>query len=307
LAGVSADRLTRVGRAAFAAVLAFDSPRFRPARPNRDLVIGRNVLPVWSLALLVAALTLPALVAAVDAVARARRRQAPVGEWVAWALGAAAAFGVIAVATVAFEWVDWLPGSIEEAVAPATAPSFGEAAPPLVALALLLALAWITVRRLFGAEAHLRDPVSGAAAIALMLAVEVMVVCALNPYAGLLLVPAAHLSLAVALPDRPRRSLLTPAILVAALALPALALLYYGARLDLGLSLDGYALMLVGAFSGSLTSAVLGSLVAGTLVSAVIVSLRAGRGRPASEVTVRGPVTYAGPGSLGGTESALRR
>jgi hypothetical protein len=25
------------------------------------------------------------------------------------------------------------------------------------------------------------------------------------------------------------------------------------------------------------------------------------------DVTVRGPVTYAGPGSLGGTESALRR
>ena len=181
---------------------------------------------------------------------------------------------------VAFEWVDWLPGSIEEAVAPATAPSFGEAAPPLVALALLLALAWVTVRRLFAAEAHLPDPVSGAAAIALMLAVEVMVVCALNPFAALLLVPAAHLSLVVALPARPRPSLLTPAIVVAALALPALALLYYGARLDLGLSLDSYALMLVTAFSGSLTSAVLGSLVAGTLASAVIASLRAGR--PAS-------------------------
>ena len=109
------------------------------------------------------------------------------------------------MAAVAFELVDWLPGSIEEAVAPATAPSFGEAAPPLVALALLLALAWVTVRRLFAAEAHLRDPVSGAAAIALMLAVEVMVVCALNPYAGLLLVPAAHLSLVVALPERPRQ------------------------------------------------------------------------------------------------------
>ena len=62
------------------------------------------------------------------------------GEWVGWALGAAAAFGIVAVAAVAFEWVDWLPGSIEEAVAPATAPSFGEAAPPLLALALLLAL-----------------------------------------------------------------------------------------------------------------------------------------------------------------------
>ena len=155
-------------------------------------------------------------------------------------------------------------------MAPATAPSFGEAAPPLVALALLLALAWVTVRRLFAAEAHLRDPVSGAAAIALMLAVEVLVVCALNPYAALILVPAAHLSLVVALPERPRRSLLTPAILVAGLALPVLALLYYGARLDLGLSLDSYALMLVSAFSGSLASAVLGSLVAGTLMSAVL-------------------------------------
>jgi hypothetical protein len=307
LTEVSADRLTRVGRAGFAALLAFDSPRFRPAGPNRDLVIGRNVLPSWSLALLVAALTLPALVAGVDAVARARRRQAPVGEWAGWALGASTAFGIVAVAAVAFEWVGWLPGSIEEAVAPATAPSFGEAAPPLVALALLLALAWVTVRRLFAVEAHLRDPVSGAAAIALMLAVEVLGVCALNPYAALILVPAAHLSLVVALPERPRRSLVTPAILVAGLALPVLALLYYGARLDLGLSLDSYGLMLVTAFSGSLTSAVLGSLVAGTVVSAVIASLRAGRLSPSSEVTVRGPVTYAGPGSLGGTESALRR
>jgi len=52
---------------------------------------------------------------------------------------------------------------------------------------------------------------------------------------------------------------------------------------------------------------VLGSLVAGTIVSAAIVSLRVGTGRRPRDVTVRGPVTYAGPGSLGGTESALRR
>jgi hypothetical protein len=229
-----------------------------------------------------------------------------VGDWFGWTLGAAAAFGIVAAAAVAFEWVNWLPGSIEEAVAPATAPSFGEAVPPLMVLALLLALAWVTVGRLFTGGSYLHDPVSGAAAIALMLAVEVMVVCALNPYAGLLLVPAAHMSLMVALPHPPRRSLLMPAVLAAALALPALALLYYGARLDLGLSLDSYALMLVSAFSGSLTSAVLGSLVAGTLTSAVLVAIRAGRPEAPPSVTIRGPVTYAGPGSLGGTESALR-
>jgi hypothetical protein len=163
------------------------------------------------------------------------------------------------------------------------------------------------VRRVFAGEAYLRDIPSGAAAVALMLAIEVLLVCALNPYAGLLLVPAAHLSLLVALPERPRSSLLAPAILLGGLAFPALALLYYGARLDLGLSLDSYALMLVSAFSGSLASAVIGSLVAGTLVSAVLVAARAGRPERPSEVTVRGPVTYAGPGSLGGTESALRR
>jgi Peptidase family M28 len=305
-AAVSENRLTRFGRAGFAAVLAFDSPRYRAGAPNRDLVMGGKVLPSWSLALLAAALTLPALVAAFDAVARARRRRAPVSEWIGWTLGAALAFGIVALAAVAFELVGWLPDSIEEAVAPATAPSFGESLPPLVVLGLLLALAWVTVRRLFGGTAPLPDTAAGAAAVALLLAIEVVVVCALNPYAGLLLVPAAHLSLLAALPEQPRRPLLVSAILAGALALPVLALLYYGGRLDLGLSLDSYALMLVSAFSGSLTSALLGSLVAGTLASAVIVTLRA-PGRESPEVTVRGPVTYAGPGSLGGTESALRR
>jgi apolipoprotein N-acyltransferase len=50
------------------------------------------------------------------------------------------------------------------------------------------------------------------------------------------------------------------------------------------------------------------SLLAGCAVAAVMIVLRpppapaAGPG----DVTVRGPLTYAGPGSLGGTESALR-
>jgi hypothetical protein len=307
LDGVAADRLTRFGRAGFAAVLAFDAPRFGRNTPDRDLVLGRNVLPSWSLALLAAALMLPALVAAVDAVARARRRRAPVADWMGWALGASLAFGVAALGAVAFQLVDWLPGSIEEAVAPSTAPTFGEAIGPLVAVALLLALAWITVRRVFAGEAHLHDPAGGAAVVALMLSLEVLALCWLNPYAAFLLVPVAHLSLLAAMPERPRRALLAPAIVLAALVLPAAALLYYGARLDLGLSPDSYALMLLGEFTGSPASVLLGSLLAGTLVSAAIVAAWAGRHETPSQVTVRGPVTYAGPGSLGGTESALRR
>jgi hypothetical protein len=307
LAGVSGDRLSRFGRAGFAAVLAFDSPRYRAAEPTRDLVIGRNVLPAWALTLLGAALTLPVLVAAFDAVARARRRRARIGAWFACALLAAVPFAITAAAAVVFRLVDWLPGSVEEAIAPATAPSLGEALPPLLVLGLLFALAWITVRRTFVAESQLDDTGAGAAVTAFLLALEVMVICVLNPYAGLLLVPVAHVALLGALPVRPRSTVLTPALLVTGLMLPALALLYYGARLDLGVSLDSYALMVVAAFSGSPASAALGSLTAGALATSVLAASRAGRSRPPAEVTVRGPVTYAGPGSLGGTESALRR
>ena len=81
-----------------------------------------------------------------------------------------------------------------------------------------------------------------------MLSVEVLVVCAMNPFTALLLVPAAHLCLLAALPRAPRRPLLAPAILVGGRSrCPSLALLYYGARFDLGLSLDSYALMLADA------------------------------------------------------------
>jgi hypothetical protein len=52
------------------------------------------------------------------------------------------------------------------------------------------------------------------------------------------------------------------------------------------------------------------ALVLGCLASALVIAVRSLRSTAivAQEpVTVRGPATYAGPGSLGGTKSALRR
>ena len=56
-------------------------------------------------------------------------------------------------------------------------------------------------------------------------------------------------------------------------------------------------------------SLLLWSLVAGCGVSALLVAAAGEAPAGASDVpiTVRGPRSYAGPGSLGGTESALRR
>jgi hypothetical protein len=50
-------------------------------------------------------------------------------------------------------------------------------------------------------------------------------------------------------------------------------------------------------------------VVAGCALSLVLIAARSVRAAAPQEqpVTIRGPVTYAGPGSLGGTKSALRR
>ena len=49
-------------------------------------------------------------------------------------------------------------------------------------------------------------------------------------------------------------------------------------------------------------------LVAGSLATTVAVAIGREHAPEAdAPITVRGPATYAGPGSLGGTRSALRR
>ena len=67
-------------------------------------------------------------------------------------------------------------------------------------------------------------------------------------------------------------------------------------------------LLLAGGAVG-LLAALEWSIVLGCLVSVIVIIVRTAR-QPRPEpapVTIRGPVSYAGPGSLGGTESALRR
>jgi hypothetical protein len=309
MAQISQNRLARFGRAAFASVLAFDSPGYEGKPPSRYLTAGSNVIPGWSLALFAVGLILPALITAVDAVARAGRRGAPVGPWMRWALATAVPFAVTIAGALVFELVGWLPGSVAEAASPESRPSFGEAIGPLLALAVLFAVSWVVLRRLaLGDVRPRRLAQEGAApALALLLAVEALVVCAVNPFTALLLVPAAHLCLLAALPESPGRALLAAATVAGALALPVLAMLYYGARFDLGLAPHSYAILLVSTAAGSFGSAVLGSLVAGNLTAGALLAARGDSRRAAPEITVRGPVSYAGPGSLGGTESALRR
>ncbi len=310
LDGVSSDRLQIFGRAAFASALAYDGTQAIGQSPSRYLVTGSKVIPGWAIALLTVSLLIPAVVASFDAFARARRRKLPVGHWISWTLAGAVPFGLALVAAFLLQFVGLLPGSVAEALAPATRPTFGEAALPLIGVLACLALGWVYVRPFFAGRTRgiaLATPVA-AVALALVLSIELLVVCVVDPFTALLLVPTAHLCVIAALPVRPGRSVLAGGIVIGALLLPALALVYYGARFDLGGHLSAYALLLVGSATGSAWTAVLSSMLAGTLVSAAIVWMARAPVEVADEpITVRGPVTYAGPGSLGGTESALRR
>jgi hypothetical protein len=135
-----------------------------------------------------------------------------------------------------------------------------------------------------------------------------------NPYAALLLVPALHLALVLAAVElRPRPA---AALAIVALALVPLALLaaFFARHLALGpVQAVWLPISLIAGGAVAIPAALGWSLAAGCAVAAVIVAVAPGRSssradaEEPAEITIRGPLTYAGPGSLGGTESALRR
>jgi hypothetical protein len=197
-------------------------------------------------------------------------------------------------------------------------PIGGSGAVVLVALAcvivgglLLLAPALTAVAGVKRADVSEADPNAGAGiALLAVLCVIAFLVWLANPFAAILIVPGLHLWMWV---FQAKRRLPAPALavlLLGGLALPALAALYYA--LTLGLGPVGVAwswvLLLAGGAVGWLT-ALEWSVFAGCAISVAVIALRVARA-PAPEptpITIRGPVTYAGPGSLGGTSSAMRR
>jgi hypothetical protein len=131
-----------------------------------------------------------------------------------------------------------------------------------------------------------------------------------DPFAALLVVPALHLWLWAISPDGRLPLWFRALLIVAGVAPTALVVLYYANGIGYGpLDLVWQAALLLAGGGVGLVAAVEWCLLLGCLAVAVTLAvLGARRERVAPvPVTVRGPVTYAGPGSLGGTESALRR
>jgi len=313
-APISRARLKTFGRAALRTVTALDgAPATRPLTPqasSSDLLTSRKILPGWAVRLFTGALLLAPLFAAVDALAALLRRREPVFVWLRWTLAGALPF-VLAALFALLLGVTNLLGATPPAPVPSQAMPEQPAALLAVALVFVLGWAWLrpTVLRIVGATGGPAEPGAAVVVVLVMLAATIYVWIG-NPYAAALLTPALHIWLFALAPEvrmrRPLR-LLTVALGFLPLAVVAVAL---ARAMDLGLLDAAWELVLVAA-SGQISplSVLLWSIVAGCGTAALLI---AARGRePAGDdgipITVRGPASYAGPGSLGGTESALKR
>lgn len=308
---VDPDRIGSLGRATLRTITALDQGP-RPERGPRTYVTAvSQVMPGWVFSLLAIALILPALVASIDAFARARRRREPVATWLTWIAAGAAPFVIGLGLAHSLALTGATPDPPDAPVAPALYPLDGAAAVVLGVVAVTVVLLWLALRVLVvRADPALADPSAPGAAVsvALVLSVSALVLWLVNPYTALILAPALHLWILATLvdPGPPPRA---RAIMIATgLLLPALLVVYQLVTLSIDpVSGAWYLLLLVTGGHVGLLSSLVGCALAAVLGSVIAIARSQPRlpDRPPAAPSVRGPAGYAGPGSLGGTESAL--
>jgi hypothetical protein len=313
----SLARISAMGRAVVATISALDGGPSVPA-PSAYLLFDGKIVPAWAIRLFVLALIVPVLMATIDGIARARRRGHPILRWAVWVLCAALAF-VLALALVLVANVVGLIHASPPAPVGANAVApHGTGIAILAVLACAIALCLLVLRPILirlgrlGVAGFVPDQAApgAAAGLLLVLCAVTLAIWLSNPFAAALLVPALHFWLWGVAPDpRPRRGLAF-VLLVGGFVAPALVIVYYALVLGLGpVGLAWNGVLLVAGGHVGLLAAVEWSIVLGCALSLLLIAPRSARRAPVEErpVTIRGPVTYAGPGSLGGTKSAIRR
>jgi hypothetical protein len=311
---IDEDRLGTLGRATLRTVTAIDQDGRPQHGPESYVLAGSQVLPGWVLALLAGTLLLPVLVASVDAFARARRRQLPVLPWLRWIGAWTAPFLAGWALAELLALTGATPTPPPAPVPPVELPLDGPALAVLGGVAVAMALAFAAARVLAARpDRSLNTPVEPGAGVALALALSVsaLFLWLVNPYAGLLAAPAAHLwMLAVLTRPLPQRRLRVAMIAIGVLP-PLLVALYYLVALSLN-PLEGawYLLLLVTGHSVGLATTLLACVMLGVLCGTIEIVARVGD-EPEAEPSEPGPSVYgpgahAGRGALGGTESALR-
>ena len=318
-ASVDVNRLGSLGRSVLRTVFAIDQGTRQLERgPTSYVSVGQKVLPRWALALLGLSLIAPALIASVDGFARASRRREPVGRFARWVLVAALPLLAAVVLAKLIVWTGVISEPPSAPLSPTLRPLHIRGIVVLGVLAVVAAALWIAAWRSAlraGRRGRLDLASPGAGAVlALVLSLTTLAVWFVNPFTALMLVPALHLWMLASIAQLPRRGPV-PILLAAGGLLPlVISALYYLDRLSVG-PLRGlwYLFLLVaggdvGIFASLFSCVLVG--VFGCLVAMLVARARKAppaRIEEAEQPSIFGPGGYAGPGALGGTESAIRR
>ncbi len=313
-------RAAELGTAVLQTVNALDhGPTVGAPRPY--LLISGKLVPDWAVRLLVLALILPVAVATVDALARARRRRHSTPMWIGWVLAGAVPF-LVGLVTVLLAHAAGLlsatpPGAVGATGIPITG---GDVAVLAVATALVVAsfvwlrplLVRLLSRGVGGGARRPESPAADGAAVSLS-----VVMCALtfavwvvDPFSAALLAVALHSWIWLAQPALRARRAAVLSLALVGIVPGVLVIAYYMAAYHLSPIGMAWSLTLMIASGKLAVSGIYWSIALGCFASAMVIALRAARADTLDiepVVTVRGPLSYAGPGSLGGTDSALRR
>jgi hypothetical protein len=314
---IDEDTIGALGRATLRTFFALDVGPRPEHGPESYVTAAGQMMPGWVLSLLAGTLLLAALVAAVDAFARVRRHRIDVLPWLRWLGGWTAPFlagyALAELLALAGATPSPPPAPVPPDVLPVDAAALGVLGGVAVAMALALLLArWLAARP----DPRLSAPEGPGAAVAaaLVLGVSSLLLWVANPYAGLLVVPAAHLwLLALLLAGPPPRRLRALMLFVGALPAVLVALYYLFALSMDPLAGAWYLLLLVTGHVVGPATIFVACLMLGSLCAAAELVYRNPAPPPGEREahpegpSVYGPGAYAGPGSLGGTESAIRR
>ncbi len=328
----SEAQITGFGRTVLESVSALEAATDVPA-PSTYLRWQGKLIPAWAVRLLVLALIIPVFCATVDGLARVRRRGHRVARWIPWVLSACVPFVLVVLAVLALRLVGVIKAAPPGPVGGDALVLDGTATAVLIGLGCLIVASFFAVwrfgRRMWSGSAPVAPPEAptaqhrarsdvpdsaassgAAAALLLVLCVVSLVIWLENPFAAALIVVALHAWMWIVAPEERLRAPWAVGLLLIGLVPGVLAAVYYAMVMGLGPAAAAWnAVLMLAGGSVSVMSAIEWSVVLGCVVSLALMIVRVAREpRPAElPVTVRGPISYVGPGSLGSSKSAIRR
>lgn len=307
---VSQTLLGGFGRGILASINALEGSR-TPTAPTRDLTVGADVLGAWAVRLLVGLLILSSLGCTLDVAARCRRRRIPIARWLRWVGGWAVPFLAAGLFAKLLVFTGLLATVPPAPVMPTELPLDASGKAALVSVLAVFALACL-LRSAVKRKNRSADPDASAGRSVAVLALAGLLATILwfaNPYTAALV--AIPLAVWLIVMTRAGRRPVFAGALCLLISLAPLVVLALVEAQALSLSPLNFAWTWLLIFAGGEVG--LGTLIACSVAGALTVCAALILLRPGApgiddrrEITVRGPASYAGPGSLGGTSSALR-